>query len=537
MMAQALPQMADTVLISDSVDPVCIDMLEQSGVRTNVQLKQSPEALREHAASANGWIIRSGTTITADLIEAAKNLRVIGRAGVGVDNVDLEAATRRGVLVINAPDGNTISTAEHTCAMLMSLARRIPQANHSLREGKWDRKTFTGSEVFEKTLGVIGVGKIGRAVVERMKGFGMNILGYDPVMSAEVARRMGLELVSLDEIYAQADFITFHTPLNDDTRGLLNRETIARCKKGVRIVNCARGGIVDEEALFEALESGHVGGAALDVYSKEPPPEALARLLAHPNVVATPHIAASTEEAQEKVAKQVTEQVILALKGEPVATPVNGLAIRMASQPEVQPYLKLADRLGQIAGQLIDGHLKGITVRCSGDIARQYAEVLTIGAVQGVLARWTNEPVNLINARFLAEELGLRIEETREAVRGNYLNLIEVSLDSNGEEQSVAGTIFGSEDLRIVQIDGFWLEVRPEGHLLLYRNVDRPGMLASVGSILADAGINIGALALGRPSKGSKALTAITVDDQIPEPVLQTIHALEGVESVRFVSI
>ncbi|HEX7072375.1 MAG TPA: phosphoglycerate dehydrogenase [Rhodothermales bacterium] len=529
--------MPDTVLITDSVDPVCIEMLENNGVRANVQLKKSPEELQALAASAEGWIIRSGTKITSALIEAGPRLKVIGRAGVGVDNVDVEAATRKGILVINAPDGNTISTAEHTCAMLMALARRIPQANHSVRDGKWDRKTFTGSEVFEKTLGVVGVGKIGRAVAERMKGFGMKIIGYDPVLGDDVARRIGLELVPLEEIFAQSDFITIHTPLNDATRGLLNRETIARCRKGVRIVNCARGGIVDEEALYEALESGHVGGAALDVYSQEPPPESLQKLLQHPLVVATPHIAASTEEAQEKVARQVTEQVILALKGEPVATPVNGLAIKMASQKEVQPFLNLADRLGQIAGQLSDGHIKRITVRCSGELTRQYAEVLTIGAVKGVLSRWTSEPVNLINAPFLAEELGLRVEERRETVRGNYVNVIEVSVESETDRRTVAGTIFGADDMRLVRIDDFWIEVRPEGHLLLYRNVDRPGMLASVGSILAEANINIGALALGRTGKGSMALTAVSVDERIPESVLERIAALQGVESVRFVSV
>lgn len=529
--------MPDTVLITDPVDPVCIELLEQNGVKASVQLKQSPEALLEHAGSAQGWIIRSGTTITSALIEAGQSLRVIGRAGVGVDNVDLEAATRKGILVINAPDGNTISTAEHTCAMLMSLARRIPQANHSVRAGKWDRKSFTGSEVFEKTLGVVGVGKIGRAVAERMKAFGMKILGYDPVLSAEVARRMGLELVSLDEVIEQSDFITIHTPLNDATRGLFNRETLARCRKGVRIVNCARGGIIDEQALLEALNSGQVGGAALDVYSKEPPPESLTELLQHPHVVATPHIAASTDEAQEKVARQVTEQVILALRGEPVATPVNGLAIKMASQEEVQPYLRLSDRLGQIVGQLSGGHIKRIAVRCSGELARQYAEVLTISAVKGVLGRWTSEPVNLINAPFLAEELGLRVEEHREGARGSYLNLIEVTLESETERRTVAGTIFGSGDLRVVRIDDYWMEVRPEGHLLLYRNVDRPGMLASVGSTLAETGINIGALALGRAGKGAMALTAISVDEQIPGDVLDRIAGLEGIESVRFVSV
>ena len=529
--------MVYTVLITDAVDPVCIDMLEQSGVRANVQLKKPSDELKALAADADGWIIRSGTQITAELIDAAHALKVVGRAGVGVDNVDLEAATRRGILVINTPDANTISTAEHTCAMLLSLARRIPQANQSLRSGEWDRKTFTGSELVDKTLGVIGVGKIGRAVAERMRGFGMRIIGFDPVLSEDVARRAGVELVSMDEIFAQSDFITIHTPLNDATRGLFNRTTLPTCKRGVRLINCARGGIIDEDALLEALESGQVGGAALDVYSKEPPPVELNRLLQHPNLIATPHIAASTEEAQEKVARQITEQVILALRGEPVASPVNGMAIRMASQKEVRPYLELAEKLGQIAGQLSDGHIRRIALRCSGEAARQYAEILTIGAVKGVLERWASEPVNLINAPVLAEELGLRIEEQRESARGNYTNLLEVTLESNGETYSVAGTIFGTDDLRLVQIDDYWLEVKPEGHLLLYRNVDRPGMLASVGSILAASNINIGALSLGRTGKGSMALTAVSVDEPIPPEVLLRIAGIQGVESVRFVSV
>jgi D-3-phosphoglycerate dehydrogenase len=529
--------MAQSVLITDAVDQVCVDMLEQSGIEARVQLKRSPEELQELARSADGWIIRSGTKITAELIEAGEQLKVIGRAGVGVDNVDLEAATRKGVLVINAPDGNTISTAEHSCAMLMALARRIPQANASLASGKWDRKTFTGSELYEKTLGIVGIGKIGRAVAERMKGFGMTLVGYDPVLSDEVAGRLGVRLVALEELYRLSDFITIHTPLNDATRGLFNRDTLAQCKRGVRIVNCARGGIVDEEALLEALESGQVGGAALDVYSQEPPPAALEQLIRHPNVVATPHIAASTEEAQEKVAKQVTEQVIHALRGEPVLTPVNGLAIRMAAQREVQPYLHLADQLGRIAGQLSDGHLRSVTVKCTGDVPRRYTEVLTVAALKGVLGRWKSEPVNLINAPLLAEEMGLRVEEQRGTAAGTYASLVEIALETDAGRRVVAGTVFGTDDPRLVRVDGYSFEVRPEGRILFYNNVDRPGMLAAVGGILADANLNIGALALGRTGRGAQALTAVSVDEDIPPAVLRQISALEGVESVRLVSV
>lgn len=521
------------MLITDAVDEICIDLLKESGIEADVQLKKSSDELLAAAADADGWIIRSGTTITADLIEAAPKLKVIGRAGVGVDNIDLEAATRRGVLVINAPDGNTISTAEHTCAMLLALARRIPQASRSTAEGNWDRKSFTGSEVYEKTLGVIGVGKIGRAVAERMSAFGMTIIGYDPVLSAEAADRIGVTLVELDDLLARSDFITLHTPLNDATRGLLDRNALAKCKKGVRIVNCARGGIVDEDDLYEALESGHVAGAALDVYSSEPPPQALHRLISHPQVVATPHIAASTEEAQEKVAIQITEQVIHALRNEPVQTPVNAMAIKMAAQPEVQPYLVLTDRLGQIVSQLSDGRVRNIVVRCRGDIPRRFLEVLAIAAVKGVLARWVSEPVNLINAPLLAEEMGVGIREERETVARGYTNLIEVVLETDGGSHVAAGTVFDRDEPRLVRIDEYGLEVRPEGRFLIYKNVDRPGMLATVGGILARNDINIAALALGRTEKGSLALTAISVDHDIPDSVLEEISQLDGIENAR----
>ena len=525
------------VLITDSVDQVCLDLLKENGIEADVQLKKSDDELKLAAKDADGWIIRSGTTVSAALIEAADKLKVVGRAGVGVDNIDLEAATRRGVLVINAPDGNTISTAEHTCAMLLSLARRIPQASRSTAEGKWERKAFTGSEVYEKTLGIIGVGKIGRAVAERMAGFGMTLIGYDPVLAPEAAERIGVSLVGLEEIYERSDFITLHTPLNDATRGLLNTDTLARCKKGVRVVNCARGGIVDEADLLEALENGQVGGAALDVYSNEPPPDALSALIGHPNVVATPHIAASTEEAQEKVAIQITEQVIHALRDEPVQTPVNAMAIKMAAQPEAQPYLSLTDRLGQIVGQLGDGHIRSISVRCRGDLPRRFAEVLTIAAVKGVLSRWVSEPVNMINAPLLAEEMGVSIKEERDTAAGGYTNLIEVALQTDGESRLVAGTIFDRDEPRLVRVDDYWLEVKPEGRLLIYKNVDRPGMLASVGGILAGNDINIGALALGRTEKGSLALTAISVDQEVPESVLDEISRLEGIEHVRRVNL
>ncbi len=526
------------VLITDPLAPVAVELLKAVGHEPDVQLKKSPEELKALAPGAAGWLVRSGTRLTADVIDAAPDLRVIGRAGVGVDNVDLGAATRRGILVLNAPDGNTISTAEHTCAMLLALARQIPQANATLRAGEWARKEFSGAELDGKTLGVVGVGKIGRTVAGRMQRFGMHTVGFDPVLSEEAAERLGIELVGLDALFERADFITLHTPLNDATRGLLDRETLARCKPGVRIVNCARGGIVDEAALLEALQAGHVGGAALDVFSEEPPEsDALRALIAHPDVVATPHLAASTGEAQEKVAVQVAEGMIDALAGRPVATPVNAGALRAASQPEARPLIALADRLGQVAGQLVEGAVQRVVVGCYGETARRYAEVLTVAALRGLMARWAEEPVNLINAPLLAREAGLRVEEQRHSEPADFTNLVEVRLETADGARTVRGAVFGKDDLRLVEVDGFRFEVRPEGHLLFYRNVDRPGMVAAVGALLAEAGVNIAALALGRTEPGGVALSALSVDEPIPNAVLRQVEALEGVEDVRLVEV
>ncbi|HYE95347.1 MAG TPA: phosphoglycerate dehydrogenase [Rubricoccaceae bacterium] len=525
------------VLITDDLAPTCLQRLADAGLEADVQLKKSPEELKALAAGAAGWIIRSGTTITADLLAAAAGLKVIGRAGVGVDNVDLEAATRRGVLVVNAPDGNTVSTAEHTCAMILALARRIPQAHAALAAGRWERKPFSGAELDGKTLGVVGVGKVGRAVAERMRAFGMEVIGFDPVLSVEAAERAGIEPVALDEIWRRSDVITFHSPLNDATRGLLNADTLARCKDGVRVVNCARGGIVDEADLLDALQSGKVAGAALDVFSSEPPGDALAPLLRHPNVVVTPHIAASTDEAQEKVAVQITEEVVRALRGQPVLHPVNAAAIRMAAQPEVAPYLDLAVRLGRIAAQLVDGPVARVVVGCAGETAGRYAEVLSVGALAGVLARWSEEPINLVNAPALAHEMGLRVEEQRRADGGDFANLIEVTLETAHGSRTVRGTVLGREDLRLVGLDGFPFEVRPEGHLLFYQNVDRPGVLATVGALLAEAGINIAGLALGREAPGATALTVLTTDEPIPAAVVRRIAGVDEVHDVRVATV
>ena len=537
------------VLITDELDPVCHALLEEAGHEVVVLTEYTPQELAEHVRAAHGWITRSGTAITADLLGAAGRLQVIGRAGVGVDNIDLDAATRRGILVCNAPRGNTLSAAEHTCALLQATARQVPQAARSLQSGAWDRTTFAGTELHSKTLGVIGVGKIGRAVAERMKAFEMDVLGYDPYLSEEVMERLAPTFVSKEELLRESDFVTVHTPLNDETHGLLGAEELAQCKAGAYVVNCARGGIVEEAALLEALEAGHLRGAALDVYSEEPPSGRLRALIEHPRVVATPHIAASTGEAQEKVARRTARQVIAALAGEAVSSPVNGLGLKMAAQPEARPYLRLADCLGQMASQLGTGRLQALTVGCYGEVPLEYAEMLRVAVLRGVLHhQGLDAPVNLINAPTLAEERGLHVKEERAQAAGSFTRLVEVKARfedgdedgiENGQTRSVAGTIFDGSDPRLVRVDTHDLELRPEGALLFYRNEDRPGMLAAVGQVLAEANVNIASLALSRPADGdgAPALTAISLDDPITDDVLQHIAAIDGVKDVRTVEV
>lgn len=528
------------VLVSDRLHDACHSMLREAGLDIVDAPGADPAELAELCKDVHGWIIRSGTTVTAELLELAGDLRVIGRAGVGVDNVDLEAATRRGVLVLNAPAGNTLSTAEHTLAMMMAMARNIVPAASSLAEGRWERKRFTGAELYGKTVGIVGVGKIGRAVAERLAGFGVNLLGFDPVLSVEHAERLGLKLVEMDEIFERSDYITVHTPLTSETRGLLGRETLARCKRGVCIVNCARGGIVDEAALFDALESGHVGAAALDVFTSEPPEEELLALLAHPRVVATPHIAASTDEAQEKVARQVTEQVVNALADRPVTTAVNAMAIRMASRPDVRPFVELSEKLGRAAAQMRPEGFRRLRVRCHGDTPRKHADVIRIAALRGFLSEWLTEPVNFVNAPVLAEEMGLDADIETFHPDAAFSSLIEVRLDAapTGDESprpivSLQGAVFAGNEPRITAIDGTDLELRMSGPILVYRNVDRPGMLAAVGSVLARANINIASMALGREASGRTALTAMGVDSVISDEVLEAVESIDGIERVQ----
>jgi D-3-phosphoglycerate dehydrogenase len=523
------------ILISDPLDPVCAELLRSEGFQVDLKPKLPADELTKSIGTYDALIIRSGTQVTAEVIAAAKKLKVVGRAGVGVDNVDVDAATRRGIVVMNTPGGNTIAAAEHTLSLLLSLCRNIPQANESLKQGQWERTRYVGTELFEKTIGIIGLGKIGREVALRCQAFGMQTIGYDPVTSAEVAAKMKVELVTIDELYRRSDIITIHTPLTDETRGLIGDGAIAACKDGVRIINCARGGIVDEGALFRGLSSGKIGGAALDVFEKEPP--ANLPLINHPRVIATPHLGASTEEAQEKVARQIAHQVLDFLKDRGVVGAVNADVLQAAVKGDVRSYIVLAEKLGSLVAQLMNGQLKKVVVTCSGPSLIASLELLTAAALKGMFARVMSEPVNLVNAQAIAEEAGLEVEWRKEGEKDSYTSLLTVSFETNKESRRFSGTVFGNVHARIVQIDEFRFEVNPEGHLLFYSNIDRPGMLAGVGAILAAEGINIAGLSLGRDEPGKRALTVINVDSVLPSSVLTKLGKMDGVFEVKAVTL
>jgi D-3-phosphoglycerate dehydrogenase len=428
------------ILISDNLDPQCVEILTREGFEVENRPGMPAADLRASIGQFDALLVRSATKVTAEVIAAGTNLKVVGRAGTGVDNIDVPAATRRGVVVMNTPGGNTVSAAEHTVSMMLSLARNIPQAHASLTGGAWDRKSFTGTEVFEKTIGVIGLGKIGREVAARCKGLAMHVVGYDPVLSPDAAAKLGIQPVSLDELYRRADFITVHTPLTAETTGLLDDAAFEKCKKGVRVVNCARGGIIDEAALLRALESGRVAGAALDVFVAEPPKGN--PLIGHPKVIVTPHLGASTEEAQEKVAIQIAHAVGDALRGRGYAGVVNSSALNMMLQGEVRPYVHLAEKLGSAAAQLARGKVKKVTIGIAGDLAAS-AEVLKAGVLKGVLSHAVPDPVNIVSAPFLAQELGLAVSVRQDSAEEDFPVRVSVGYETESESHELSGVVFG----------------------------------------------------------------------------------------------
>ncbi len=524
------------ILISDPVDKKCCEILQQAGFEVDFKTGLSKEEISAIINCYNGLIVRSETKVTAELIHKMDKMEVIGRAGTGVDNIDLEAATRKGIIVMNTPGGNTISTAEHTMALMLSMFRNIPQANQSLRSGKWDRKSYKGTELYGKVIGIIGLGKIGREVALRSKAFGMKVIGYDPVLSEEIANKIGVDLVNLDQIFSESDLITVHVPLSEETKYLINSETLSKCKDGVKIINCARGGIVEESALLAALDSGKVSSAAFDVYETEPPDPG-SKLVNHSKVVCTPHLGASTEEAQIKVAMQIAEQVVDLFKNNAVSGAVNASEAGAGGNKELHSYVKLAESLGCLHAQMIGGQLKQVNLNYSGELLHSSTNLLSTAVMKGFLSKMLTETVNFINAPFFAKEMGIVVNETKTGSNSNYKNLIQVEFVTDKEKHSLSGTVFGNSEIRLVNVDGFYLELKPEGDMLFYSNVDKPGVLAAVGKVLADANINIAGLSLGRLGIGQKAITVINTDSPINKQILKNISGIAGVEKAFVVKV
>ncbi|HET8908900.1 MAG TPA: phosphoglycerate dehydrogenase [Ktedonobacterales bacterium] len=537
------------ILVADPIAAEGMDLLHRFAnveARHRLTVAELAAAMPEFDA----LVVRSDTRVTAEVIAAGKRLRVIARAGVGVDNIDVDAATRHGIIVVNSPTGNIVAAAEHTVALLLAMARHIPTANASLRDGKWERSRFVGTELRGKTLGIIGLGKVGAEVAKRAgeSGLGMRLLASDPYAAPETARKLNAELVTLEDVLSQADFITIHTALTGGTRGLIGAEELALMKPAARIINCARGGIVEEEALLAALESGTIAGAALDVYSKEPPADnaTIRALVAHPNVVATPHLGASTEEAQISVAVDVVEQIQEILRGGAARAAVNAPMILPETMRQLQPWVELVEKLGRLYTQLHPGPLHRAELSVSGEIANYDTRPLSAALVKGLLESVSEAHVNLVNAPVLAHDWGLEIVESRSTTAEQFSNLVTLRVAADGPETPtsvLSATITWGEE-RVVRVDRYATDFVPSGHILIARNLDRPGMVGRVGTILGEAGVNIShmdvgpvaSMAGGRTRQaGGEALMILALDGPVPDDALERIHEAEGIFGITSV--
>lgn len=525
------------ILISDKLAQEGIDILKAAdGFKVDCKYGLPPEELKKIIKDYDALIIRSGTQVTADILEAAVKLKVIGRAGVGLDNVDLKAATKRGVVAMNTPLGNTTSTAEHTVSMILSTARRIPQACASLKSGKWERSKFDGVELYGKTLGVIGLGRIGSTVARIAKSFGMKIIAFDPYLSAEIAVKMGVEMREFNDLLKEADFITIHIPKSSDTKYLIGEKEIALMKPAVRIVNCARGGIIDENALAKALKDGKIAGCALDVFEQEPPPADLA-LLKLDNCIVTPHLGASTSEAQINVAIEIAEAVRNALLGRGIVNAANFPSVGAEEYKVLEPYIDLAERMGKLAGQLIKGGIKEIRVTYSGAMTKQKVAPVTMSVVYGLLSPILGETVNMINAIDLARERGINVQEIQSSSEGEFVNLVNLEIVTSQETFTVWGTLSGNYQPRIVKVNNVYVEAVPQGYMLFINNNDKPGIVGAVGTLLAEAQINIAGITLGRESQGGLAVSVVNVDREVPESTLKKIRETKNILFAKLIKV
>jgi len=526
------------ILVSDALEEAGLSILKkEKDLEVDIKVGLTAEQLKKIIGDYDAIIVRSATKLTKELIEHGKKLKVIGRAGVGVDNVDLAAATKQGIIVMNTPEGNNISTAEHTMSLLLSMNRNISQAHQSLLKGEWKRTHFTGSELFGKTLGIVGFGRIGREVAKRALGFGMKIIAYDPYLSAEAIKQPEIQVVQdLKQVLKQADYITVHTPLNDDTYHLIDEKAFALMKKGVRIINCARGGIVSEEALYQAIQSGKVRAAALDVFEKEPP-EANHSLLKLPQVLATPHLGASTEEAQENVAVAVAHQVTDALFSRGIRNAVNLPSIDGETYKLIKPWLNLAEKLGLLHTQLFEGNIQELDVKYSGEVTEYNLAPLTLSVLKGLLTPACGEAVNFVNAPTMARDRGITVNESKTTQVEDFLNSICVTVKTSKGTNTVLGSLFGNKDPRIVRINEFRVDAVPKGYMLVITNEDKPGVVGSVGTLLGTHKINIAEMTLGRKGEGTYAITVINTDNAVPVPVLKELKALKQIRDVKLVKL
>ncbi len=524
------------VLVSDPLSKKGLEILERAkNLEYDLKIGLSPEELKKIIPEYDGIIVRSETKLKGDIIEAGKRLKVIGRAGIGLDNVDLPAATRKGIVVMNTPQENAIAAAEHTIAMILSISRRVPQATASMKAGKWEKKKFMGVELYNKTLGLVGIGVIGTIVADRARGLKMKVIGYDPYLSKEVAEKKRVDLVSFDELLSRSDFITVHTPLTDETRNLIDKNAFAKMKKGVIVINCARGGIINEKDLYDAIKEGKVAGAGLDVFEKEP---AIGNpLLELEEVISTPHLGAATEEAQENVAIAISHQIVDYLTLGEARNAVNMPAVSPDILPFLRPYLRLGEKLGSFLGQISNYAIDEVLIEYQGEIVEYGTKPITISVIKGLLTPFVGETVNFVNAPIMAKERGIRITESTSARGEDFASLIALTARSKMEQNYIAGTLFGRRELRIVKLNNFFIEALPEGYILLVNNYDKPGVIGNIGNALGIRNINIATMQFGRDRMGGNAISLLHLDAPLPPGMLGDILRLPNIISVRQIQL
>jgi len=525
------------VLVADHLSPDGIKILQsEPQFEVDVKTGLTPKDLAAIIGPYEGLVVRSATKVTAEVIAKANRLKVIGRAGVGLDNVDLEASTKRGIIVMNVPAGNTISAAEHTMSLIMAVARRIPQGDSSIRAGKWERSKFVGTELFGKTLGVVGLGKIGSEVAKRAQAFGMSVIAFDPYLSAEQAQKLEIRPVDLKTALAEADFVTVHTPLTPQTHHLIGAKELALMKRTAYIINCARGGIIDEAALAAAVQEGKLAGAGVDVFENEPI-NADNPLLKVPQIVLTPHLGASTEEAQLNVAIDIVKQVADCLLGRGIRNAANMPSVDAAALKILQPYIILAEKMGSLASQLLGAQVSEVRTTLVGEVTTQNTAPVTLAVLKGILEPMVGENVNYVNASFIASERGVKVIEAKANRLDEFANLIQIEVRTNGTTLTVQGTLSARREPRLVRIDRFAIEAAPTGHMLIIRNHDKPGLIGGVGTLLGQARVNIAGMSNGREQEGGTAVTVLNIDGAIPAPVLEQIRHLEHVIDVKLIKL